>query len=107
MSDIAPCHTVGEPPNACALATFKMRNSGVGQLGGPWKGWRLAGRCIVTPDGLRLPVERVIGLAWRQDSEARLCRARDANAARRAEGQLVRVVVVTLAEFRAMRTGAA
>lgn len=107
MSNIAPCHVIGTKPNACALAVHNLRTYGKADLGGPWAGWRLAGRDLVTPDGLRIPPERVRGLAWRQDSEARLERARAANEARRNDGQMVRVVVVTLAEFRAMRTGAA
>ena len=107
MSNIAPCHVIGTKPNACALAVLDLRAYGKAKLGGPWAGWRLAGRDLVTPDGLRIPPERVRGLAWRQDAEARLERARAANDARRNDGQMVRVVVVTLAEFRAMRTGAA
>lgn len=107
MSEIAPCHVVGTKPNACALAVHELRAYGKAELGGPWKGWRLAGRNLVTPDGLRIPPERIRGLAWRQDAEDRLTRARAANEARRNDGQLVRVIVVTLAEFRAQRTSAA
>ena len=104
---IAPCHVPGTKPNACALAVHEMRAYGKGDLGGPWSGWRLAGRYLVTPDGLRMLPERIRGLAWRQDSEDRLERARAANEARHKDKQLVRVVVITLAEFRAMNTGAA
>lgn len=107
MSAIAPCHIVGCKPNPCAVAVHELRVYGKAELGGPWKGWRLAGRCLVTPEGLKLPVERVKGLAWRQDAEDRLARAKARNAARSDEKQLVKVVVVTLAEFRCEPLGAA
>ena len=107
MSNIAPCHVVGTKPNACALAVHNLRAYGCADLGGPWAGWRLAGRDLVTPDGLRIPPERVRGLGWRQDAEVRRDRARAANEARHNHRQMVRVVVVTLAEFRSMPTGAA
>ena len=67
----------------------------------------MAGRCLVTPEGLKLPVERVKGLAWRQDAEDRLARAKARNAARSDEKQLVKVIVVTLTEFRCEPLGAA
>lgn len=101
---IAPCHTAGTKPNACAVAVHNLKNYGLSELGGPWKGWRLAGRNLVTPDGLRISPERVRGLAWRQDAEARLDAAKARNA--RKDKQLVRVVVVTLTEFQQHRAGA-
>lgn len=109
MTGLAPCHVPGTKPNACAVAAHELRAYGKADLGGPWKGWRLAGRVLITPEGQRLPVERVKGIAWRQDAEDRLAKIKAANRARAAErdNQPVKVVVVTLAEFRAARTGAA
>ncbi|MFA5589719.1 MAG: DUF3653 domain-containing protein [Lysobacteraceae bacterium] len=109
MNGIAPCHIPGDKPNPCAVALHQLKHYGNADLGGPWKGWRIAGRVLVTPQGLRLPVERVKGLAWRQDAEDHLTKIKAANRARErsTENQHVKVVVVTLAEFRAQRTGAA
>jgi hypothetical protein len=105
MPNTPPCHQPGAKPNSCYQAMFEWTVHGVGPLYGPWSGWRLAGRNLVTPDGLRLSPERVRGLAFRQDAEARLAAVRARRA--RQEPQLVRVVVVTLSEFRAHRHGAA
>ena len=100
-----PCHVRGTKPNNCATALHHWIAEGTGPLRGHWHGWRIAGRCLVAPDGTRLPRERVLGLAWRQDAEARLAAARARQ--RTVDEQPVRVVVVTLAEFRAHRFGAA
>lgn len=96
-----------DPP--CNAADFDWLVYGNGPLHGHWQGWRIAGRCLVAPDGGRIPAERVRGLIFRQEAEERLARARARNeAARNTKAQQpVRVVVVTLAEFQAMRTGAA
>lgn len=106
MHDQAPpCHVRGTKPNPCARALHDWLSAGNGALHGHWQGWRIAGRELVAPDGSRLPVQRVLGLAWRQDAEQRLATARERNA--KSAQQPVRVVVVTLAEFRAHRIGAA
>jgi len=52
-------------------------------------------------------VEHVKGLAWRQDAEDRLARTKARNAARSDEKQLVKMIVVTLTEFRCEPLGAA
>lgn len=65
-------------------------------LHGPWTGWRMAGRDLVTPDGVRLTPERVRGLAWRQEAEAR----RDAARAKKRVRQEVRQEVVTVLRVR-------
>jgi hypothetical protein len=97
QSGTPPCVSRGSALNACARAVQEWTVRAVGALHGPWQGWRLAGRWLVTPDGVRLSPERVRGLAWRQDAEAR----RDAAKARNAtQDQLVRVVVVRLSDVR-------
>lgn len=103
---LAPCHTPGTKPNACAIAAHIARTQGTTELGGPWAGWRIAGRYLVTPDGVRILPERLRGIAWRQDAEARRDEARARNDARKGTA-LVRVVVVTLREFQTQRIGAA
>ena len=106
LTGIAPCHTPGTKPNACAVTMHIARTQGTTDLGGPWSGWRIAGRHLVTPDGVRMLPERLRGLAWRQDAEARRDEARARNSAKKKPDQMVRVIVVTLSEFRAMQAGA-
>ncbi|MGH8075961.1 MAG: DUF3653 domain-containing protein [Lysobacter sp.] len=79
-------------------------------LGGRWTGWRLRGNYLVTPDGDRMTPERVTGLAWRDSLELRragFASRRKAEAAKRDAGKFVRVVVVSLAEYRLRGVGAA
>lgn len=88
-------------PNDCAAALYSREAHNHVDLTGPWIGWRLRGRDLVSPSGTRLSPERVEGLAWRQANEARLDAVRRRNAARsRPKPQLVKVVVVELAQYR-------
>lgn len=45
-------------------------------LHGPWAGWRMAGRQLVSPDGTRFTPERLKGLALHVQAEDRLARTR-------------------------------
>lgn len=70
-----------------------------------WYGWRLRGRHLVSEDGQRMTVERLRGLMWRDKMELRLkgyASRRAAEEARQAASrqQLVKVVVIELAELR-------
>jgi len=70
-----------------------------------WYGWRLRGRHLVSDDGQRMTVERLRGLMWRDKMELRLKGYASRRAAEEAKvsvsrRQLVKVVVVQLAEFR-------
>lgn len=107
MTNRPPCWPEGQPcPNPCADAHYRRTVYNQIDLTGPeWAGWRLAGRYLVAPDKTRITPERIRGLLWRQEAEAR----RDAARARSATGsqQLVRVVVVQLADYRANGVGAA
>ena len=102
MNARPPCWPDGTTPNACADALYWRTIHNTGPLHGPWQGWRLAGRYLVSPDGERITPERLRGLLWRQDAEAR----RDSAAARRrrererSAQQLVKVVVVSLSDVR-------
>lgn len=72
-----PCWPAGQPcPNNCAAQVRDMIALNHCRLHGPWAGWRLAGRELVSPDGVRLSAERVRGLAWRQEAEQRLAHVR-------------------------------
>lgn len=74
--DDAPCHQPGTKPNPCARALFEFLVHGCGSLGGPWQGWRLAGRHLVSPEGDRVTVERLRGLLWAERTASRLRRTR-------------------------------
>lgn len=70
-----------------------------------WYGWRLRGRHLVSDDGQRMTIERLRGLMWRDKMELRLkgyASRRAAEEARQSasQRQLVKVVVVQLAEVR-------
>jgi hypothetical protein len=70
-------------------------------LAGPWCGWRLRGRDLVSPAGDRLSPERLAGLAWRDAMELRMAGYASRRKAERAtQGPTVRVVVVDLHEYR-------
>lgn len=75
-------------------------------LHGPWRGWRLAGRELVAPDGERFTTERLRGLAFRLEAEQRLERARARNARReQRHRELVKVVVVDLGDWKRRHFG--
>lgn len=75
-------------------------------LDGEWYGWKQRGRYLVSPEGDKLTLERMKGIAWRLDIETRLSAARNRNASRKAVSQgLVKVVVVDLADWHAQRFG--
>ncbi len=65
------------------------------ELHGPWSGWRMAGRDLVSPDGDRIAPARLQGLLWRQRAEARRDAARARNASRKA-GQRGLVTVIRI-----------
>ncbi|WP_342315391.1 hypothetical protein [Lysobacter sp. FW306-1B-D06B] len=72
---------------------------------GEWSGWQLRGRHLVSEDSQRMTVERLRGLMWRDKMELRLkgyASRRAAEEARHAASrpQLVKVVIVNLAQFR-------
>lgn len=68
-----PCWPEGQPcPNRCAGDLHERVTRNHTTLHGPWAGWRMAGRDIVSPDGDRISPERLRGLIWRQEAEKRL-----------------------------------
>lgn len=75
-TDRRPCHSVGTDPNPCALAHYRRIVDNHLSLYGPWERWRLAGRDLVSPEGQRISPERLRGLLFREESEARLARLR-------------------------------
>lgn len=98
-----PCWPEKKPcPNACAAQVLDHVTRNHVRLYGPWSGWRLAGRDLVSPDGLRLPPERVRGLAWRAEQEARLAAVRSRKSGHRG---LVTVVRIQNRDWHAERFG--
>lgn len=71
MDNRPPC-SPARIANSCAAALYEFRIHGIGPLGGDhWRGWRLAGRMLVSPDGDRISPERLRGLLWREKQEKR------------------------------------
>lgn len=83
----------GTRPNLCALAHADHILRNHVDLHGPWAGWRLAGRDLVSPEGQRLSEGRLRGLVWRDENEQRLARirARKANSGHRGMVTVVRM----------------
>lgn len=72
MDTRPPCCRSSEgPPNACALALYDRTIYNKTPLHGPWTGWRMAGRVLVSPDGDRISPERLRGLLFRESLEKR------------------------------------
>lgn len=95
-----PCWPDGKPcPNTCAGDLHRRIVDNHVDLTGPWAGWRLRGRDLVSPTGDRVSPERMRGLMFRQQAEARLAAAKARRAAKSKTRQLVRVVVVDLASY--------
>lgn len=72
---------------------------------GDWYGWRVRGRFLISPDGQRIPRERLVGLLFRDANELRLAgfvsrRKAEANARAKSRGFKVKVVVVDLGDYR-------
>lgn len=70
-------------------------------LTGPWRGWRIAGRDLVAPDGQRISPARMAGIMWRDDMELH---KKGYASRRKAEAdskrnQLVKVVVIPLSQY--------
>lgn len=60
--DKPPClSTLGENP--CLRRHYEWAVYGSGPLHGAWEGWRVAGDCLVSPEGYRIRVGRVRAVA--------------------------------------------
>lgn len=71
-------------PNHCTEQVRDQIVRNYVRLHGPWAGWRLVGRDLVSPEGIRMSAERLKGLAWRQDAEIRLAHTIKRNQAAKA-----------------------
>lgn len=59
-----PCHQIGTKPNACAFARYDRVVYNTTPLYGEWIGWRMAGRELVAPNGVRFRPDRLLAIAW-------------------------------------------
>ena len=60
-----PCWPEGQRcPNACAAQLHHRVIRNQTPLYGEWAGWRMAGRCLVSPDGDRIAPERLRGILF-------------------------------------------
>lgn len=67
-----PCHEVGKQPNACAFARYDRMIHNKAPLYGEWTGWRMAGRHLVAPNGVRFSPKELDAIAWaRKHAELR------------------------------------
>lgn len=95
-------------PEAAMRFLFELQVHNKIDLSGPWSGWKLRGRYLVSPSGDRLSPQRVEGLAWRDAMELRRAGYASRRKAERAkQGPTVRVVVVDLHEYRERGVAAA
>lgn len=101
MMDRPPCWQDGKKQNPCALAHYERVVHGHTDLRADWLGWKQRGRYLVAPDGQRISPERMRGIMWRLDAEARRDAARARNAKRKVSQGQVKVVVVDLADWQA------
>lgn len=71
-----------------------------------WTGWRFVGDRLTAPDGSKISQERLTGLLWRQDSEARLAKLRAAREAKQRVGKgVVTVLRICNADWHRERFG--
>lgn len=94
-------------PNPCAQAHYDRVVHGNHSFTGEWLGWKQRGRWLVSPNGDRISPERMKGILWRLQAEERRDSAKARNAQRRkaVSQEMVKVVVVNLADWHAQRFG--
>ena len=105
LMDQPPCWQDGKKQNPCALAHYDRVVHGHTDLRADWLGWKQRGRYLVAPDGQRISPERMRGIMWRLEAEARRDAARTRNAKRKVSQGCVKVVVVELADWQARHFG--
>jgi hypothetical protein len=64
-------------PNACASQLHERVIHNNMPLHGPWAGWRMAGRALVSPDGDRISPERLRGILFREAGLAGIAACRN------------------------------
>ncbi len=105
LMDQPPCWQPGPKQNPCALAHYNRVVHGHTELRADWLGWKQRGRYLVAPDGQRISPERMRGIMWRLDAEARRDAARTRNVKAKVSQGPVKVVVVELADWHARHFG--
>lgn len=105
LMDRPPCWQDDRKQNPFALAHYDRIVNGHTELRANWLGWKQRGRYLVAPDGQRISQERMRGIMWRLDAEARRDAARARNAKAKDLQGCVKVVVVELAAWQARHFG--
>ena len=107
VKSVTPCWPIGQAcPNACARRTIEHLVHNHVDLVGPWTGWHLAGKDLVSPDGERISPERMKGLLWRIQAETRVAKARNRRQAQKQVSRMpVRVIVVDNHDWHARHFG--
>ena len=101
---IPPCWEPGTPcPNKCAERHYQRVVFNHVELHQEWRGWRMAGKELVSPKGDRLSPRRIQGMIWSQKMDEARQSAR-VNKTKR-EQSLVKVVVVQLADWQHKHLG--
>lgn len=102
-----PCWPNGQTcPNECAAAYYQRIIYNHTSLSGPWAGWKLTGRDLVSPRGVRVSPQRMEGLIWRQEAEQRLQATRARNEAKKAGLRgMVTVLRMPLSDWHLERFG--
>lgn len=67
---LPPCFRPGQSQNKCYQAHFDRVVENKTPLHGEWTGWRMAGRDLVAPNGVRFRPGRLLAIAWAEKQAA-------------------------------------
>lgn len=54
-----PCLVPGQKMNLCACTLYEWQILGKGELFAEWRGWRIAGGALISPDRQRITPDRL------------------------------------------------
>lgn len=99
-----PCFQIGDKPNRCAAERHARLVDNKTPLYGEWTGWRMAGRHLVAPNGVRFTPKELDAIAWaRKHAELRerkAARVTAGNIKRSLESRVIVLTAVTPARER-------
>lgn len=65
-----PCFRIGTAPNPCAVERWWRVVENKTPLHGEWSGWRMAGKYLIAPNGVRFCPGRLQAIAWAEKQTA-------------------------------------